>query len=217
MASKKKSAKEKIIDYYKAHPSEWIHNQELRSYSGANDTPRTIRALKQEGWQIEVRGDGYTRLISLEKVEPKGIRGAISRKDRYLTFHRDGNRCKSCGRSPDDGVKLTVDHIIPVDWDGKNELDNYQTLCEDCNYGKQAWVAGQPPEIMKSIMEHQTVESRIEALFEAFPNQDVPSTLIHTVSRGAFDWQRALRRVRQRTGKKIEPDRKKLTYRYFKE
>ncbi len=55
-------AKEKILEYLMAHLNEWTHNEDLRKLSGANDTPRILRALRQEGWAIEVRGDGYSRL-----------------------------------------------------------------------------------------------------------------------------------------------------------
>ena len=44
-------SKDKILKYYRTHLNEWTHNQKLRVISGANDTPRTIRQLRQEGWQ----------------------------------------------------------------------------------------------------------------------------------------------------------------------
>lgn len=40
------------------------------------------------------------------------------------------------GRGREDGVKLHVDHVIPVSRGGKSVMDNLQTLCEDCNCGK---------------------------------------------------------------------------------
>ncbi|MBR2352886.1 MAG: HNH endonuclease, partial [Clostridia bacterium] len=40
------------------------------------------------------------------------------------------------GATSRDGVKLEVDHIIPVSKGGKSTLDNLQTLCERCNRGK---------------------------------------------------------------------------------
>jgi 5-methylcytosine-specific restriction endonuclease McrA len=214
---RKESGKTKILNEYKKRLGAWIHNQELRIISGANDTPRTIRTLRDnEGWQIEVRGDGYSRLISLEKGEPKGKRTALSRKLRFEVFHRDGYRCQACGRGSQENVQLRVDHIIPVDWGGKTELDNLQTLCEECNSGKKAWVGGQPPKVMKEILAHPTIEERIETLFDVFPDQDIQASLIQMVSKGSLDWQRALRKVRKRTGKKILPNRKKRSYRYYK-
>lgn len=216
---KKPRSKGLIIEHFKKHIGEWIHNQKFRELTGANDVPRTIRALRQEGWQIETRGDGYHRLLSEEKLPPKGVRKAISRKERYLVFHNDNFVCRACGYGVDDGKKLTVDHIIPVEWGGLSEMSNYQTLCEDCNAGKQAWVKSNPPEIMKQILSHPTVEARIEALFDAFQNQDIPSSTIQLIAKGSIDWQRALRRIRQKTGKKILPVSRALgksIYRYFK-
>jgi len=217
---KKKGSKHLIIEHFKKHIGEWIHNQKFRDITGANDVPRTIRTLRQEGWQIETRGDGYHRFLSIEKLQPKGIRKAISRKERYLVLHRDGFRCRACGLGVEAGVKLTVDHIVPVEWGGPSEFSNYQALCEDCNAGKQAWVKSNPPEILKQILSLPTVDARIETLFDSFPNQDIPSSTIQLISKGSLDWQRALRRIRQKTGKKIMPVSRshgKSIYRYFKD
>ena len=72
-------------------------------------------------------------------------------------------------------------------------------------------------EIMKEVMDRPSVEQRIEALFDEFPNQDIPSTMIQLVSKGALDWQRALRRIRQRTGKRILSLPSRTAYRYIKD
>src|SRR5438477_10131934 len=32
---------------------------------------------------------------------------------RWRVLERDGNRCRLCGRSPNDGARLHVDHIVP--------------------------------------------------------------------------------------------------------
>ncbi len=211
-----------ILEYLTQHVGEWVSNPDLREamykkgIKSKDDVPRTIRALIQEGWQIEVRGDGYNRLTSLQKGEPKGIRVSINEKQRYAVFARDNFRCRACGRSVGDGVKLQVDHIIPVEWGGKSELDNYQTLCEECNRGKKAWTDAAPGKAMRNILEKPTIEARIEALFDALPNQDIPSTMIQLVARG-IDWQRAIRKIRERTGKRILPTQKKRAYRYYKE
>ena len=179
--------------------------------------PRTIRLLRQEGWKIDVRGDGYVTLTSLQKSVARGMRKAVSRRVRYQVFTEDNFRCQVCGRGAKNGVKLTVDHIIPVDWGGTNDRLNLNTLCEECNSGKKAWVNSVPSETMKEIMSKSTVGQRIEALFDQFPNQEIPSSMIRLVSKGAFDWQRALRRIRQRTGKKILPVQDRTAYRYIKE
>jgi len=214
---KKPSRKQLILEYLKKNIGNWIHNQELRDLTGLNDVPRTVRLLRQEGWRIEVRGDGNITLKSLEKGEARGSRKAISERIRYQVFSRDNFRCRACGRSADDGIKLTIDHIRPVDWGGTNDMSNLLALCDECNRGKKAWVDSVPSETMKEIMDEPTVEKRIEKLFDCFPNHDIPSTMIQLVSKGSLDWQRALRRIRQNTGKNILPVKGRTAYRYFKE
>jgi len=56
---------------------------------------------------------------------------------RYNVLKRDGFRCCICGATAKDGVKLEVDHIVPVSKGGKSTMDNLQTLCERCNRGKR--------------------------------------------------------------------------------
>jgi len=214
---KRVSRKQQIIEYLKEHLNQWIHNQELRDLSGLNDVPRTIRLLRQEGWKIDVRGDGYVMLTSLERGSARGMRKAISERLRYEVLSRDGFRCQACGRGASDGIRLTVDHIVPVDWGGTNDKKNLLTLCEECNRGKKAWVDSVPSRDMVEILSKPTVESRIEALFDSFPDQDIPSEMIRLVSGGALDWQRALRRIRQRSGKQILPVQGRTAYRYITE
>jgi hypothetical protein len=60
----------------------------------------------------------------------------ISLKLRDKILRRDNFRCVFCGRGVNDGVKLHVDHIIPVSKGGTSHADNLQTLCEECNLGK---------------------------------------------------------------------------------
>lgn len=56
---------------------------------------------------------------------------------RYDVLKRDGYKCQICGATASDGVKLHVDHIIPIAKGGKTEMSNLQTLCDMCNFGKR--------------------------------------------------------------------------------
>jgi len=185
------SGQSRLLDYLKAHPRECIHNQTLRDVAGIDDVPRTIRSLRQAGWDISVRGDGCNCLNSTDRGEARGTRTAISQKTRYFVLQKRQFRCRACGRGAEDGVKLVIDHVIPVDWGGTNDIENLQALCEARNQGKQAWVTDFPPETMREVFAQPTVELRIEALFDHLPNQDVPSLFIQLVSGNALDWQRA--------------------------
>ena len=73
-------------------------------------------------------------LPDFEYLAPK--RKAFSAKERFDILERDGFRCKVCGATADEGVKLHVDHIKPVSKGGDNHPSNLQTLCEECNLGK---------------------------------------------------------------------------------
>lgn len=68
----------------------------------------------------------------------KKQRAAMSNSLRYDILKRDGFRCQICGATQNDGVKLHVDHIIPVSKGGKTEKSNLRTLCDMCNLGKGA-------------------------------------------------------------------------------
>ena len=71
-----------------------------------------------------------------EKTDQQVERDKLTAGLRYDILKRDGYKCKICGRSTKDGVKLHVDHIIPIAKGGKTVPENLQTLCQDCNLGK---------------------------------------------------------------------------------
>lgn len=68
-------------------------------------------------------------------------------KLKIATFERDKYTCIKCKHIGKKGfynygggrfIDLVADHIIPLKLDGKNELDNMQTLCLECNKIKNA-------------------------------------------------------------------------------
>lgn len=60
---------------------------------------------------------------------------------RYRILLKCGRRCMCCGRTPEDGVKIHVDHIKPRATHPELALEesNLQVLCGECNKGKGAW------------------------------------------------------------------------------
>lgn len=66
----------------------------------------------------------------------KSKRKSLSGKTRINVLERDGYTCQMCGATIDDGVKLHIDHIIPVSKGGTNDMDNLQVLCHKCNLAK---------------------------------------------------------------------------------
>lgn len=63
-------------------------------------------------------------------------RTLISAKDRFEILKKAKYCCELCGASQEEGIKLHVDHIIPVSKGGDNEMDNLRCLCSKCNLGR---------------------------------------------------------------------------------
>lgn len=85
--------------------------------------------------QLELHYNSVQKQI--ERRESKAYQRTLMTESlRYDILKRDGFKCALCGRSADDGVKLHVDHIIPVSKGGKTVPENLRTLCDSCNLGK---------------------------------------------------------------------------------
>jgi 5-methylcytosine-specific restriction endonuclease McrA len=66
----------------------------------------------------------------------KDLKGSEWKSLRFDVLQRDGFKCVYCGRTISDGIKLHVDHIVPVAKGGQTVKGNLITACEDCNLGK---------------------------------------------------------------------------------
>ena len=82
----------------------------------------------------------YTTQLKVQRqtrqYQIKVERAKMTDSLRYDIFKRDNFRCQICGSSAQDGVKLHVDHIIPVSKGGQTIESNLRTLCDRCNMGK---------------------------------------------------------------------------------
>lgn len=78
---------------------------------------------------IERRGNN----IWQHRLNAKGyVPGSI----RYQVLKRAKYRCELCGASAED-VPLHVDHIVPRNCGGKDDISNFQALCITCNTNKR--------------------------------------------------------------------------------
>ena len=96
------------------------------------------RAMRYEAKAIA--RDPATRQAEMDALRRRDFasqqRALLTDSLRYDILERDGRRCRMCGATVEDGVKLHVDHIIPVSKGGRTEPSNLQVLCSRCNRGK---------------------------------------------------------------------------------
>ena len=93
--------------------------------------------LQEKSYQDKVE-DAARRAV-VNRPKRGDVETNISWKTlRYEVLKRDGGKCVLCGRGAADGVKLHVDHIKPASVYPElyYDINNLQTLCEDCNLGK---------------------------------------------------------------------------------
>lgn len=144
MSKRKKSIRELVLQYFKKHPKkalkhgpvvDWVTKQYLKQHKEPPRDPwRKIRKLHQEGILIKLEKGIY--MYNPEQVKNVKL-WEFSEKDKKLILERDNYHCVACGRGIEDGVELVVDHRIPKDKGGTNDIDNGETLCMECNLMKK--------------------------------------------------------------------------------
>lgn len=117
-------------------------------------------------------------------------------------------RCAMCGRTPlDDGVRLVVDHVLPIDWGGSDDPDNLQPLCDDCNGGKKNLFSSFGGlDLIRAAALQDEPHRRIGQLLKQQVGTWMPGAVISAVaSHGHYqeDWQKRTRELRT-LGWKIE-------------
>lgn len=143
--------------------------------------------------------DTVYRLVSVSE-KPRQVTGRISKKVRAWVLRNQ--RCAQCGRNPsEDGVKLHVDHVVPQDWDGTDDVENLQALCSECNEGKKNLYSSYDKfkDKIRLAISHEEPHRRIGELLNAFGGEPVPAELIEVVAKAKQyqdDWQKRMRELR---------------------
>jgi len=195
-------AKKKLLDYFLEHVGIPLSKNNLASVASVHDWARVIRTLRQEGWDIILLENGDYVLRSSQKSHGH-LREKIDQKTRYRILQRDYSTCQRCGKTIQDGVKLMIDHKLPVDFGGKSVDENLWALCAECNLGKKHWFTDNDPEVMKRIFALDSGYQKLKAYFESYPNVLLRVSDLNFVS-GIRDWERTLRLIRRKEGMNIE-------------
>jgi 5-methylcytosine-specific restriction endonuclease McrA/uncharacterized protein YozE (UPF0346 family) len=116
--------------YRRRGPGEMAWQEVFRGTSLECAEELEERNSAREWLEIDAWKDVYPA-----RPEKSGSRN-VSKRTRYAVLERDKFHCRACGRGPQDGVKLEVDHHFPHSRGGTDDMDNLRTLCFDCNRGK---------------------------------------------------------------------------------
>lgn len=195
-------ARSKILVLFERNIGKPLSKEKIAKEAGIFDWARVVRALRQEGYDLELLKDGRYVMNSKGVKDGGKTRIAIDAKTRYRILQRDHSACQRCGRTPVDGVKLVIDHKIPVELGGDSSDENLWVLCEECNLGKKHWFSNGNLEEMKALFKEKSGSKRLKMYFEMHPNELLDPAKLSVIS-GIRDWERTLRLIRQRTGKQI--------------
>lgn len=195
------SAKVNLLEFFLKNVGQVLSRDNLSKVAGVHDWQRIIRSLRQEGWNIESNNDGY-KLHSTVKSEKANIRVGINNKLRYAILQRDNSKCRRCGKTIEDNVKLEIDHKIPVEWGGDNNADNLWTLCNECNGGKKHFFSDFDQKIMTEVLKESSGYQKLLVFFQLSPNVIIEPLKLDVIS-GIRDWTRTLRLIRKKEGLNI--------------
>lgn len=74
--------------------------------------------------------------IIIPKPQPIDIDIELTEAEKEQIKRRDNYTCLCCYRNGGKGLKLQIDHIIPIFQGGRADVENSQTLCSECNSQK---------------------------------------------------------------------------------
>jgi len=111
---------------------------------GYKDVFRRVRELQgEEGLHGLVKDKTTYQLQNLAIKRKREPRKAISPAAGREIALNQGSRCAICGTViVVNGDPVHVDHRIPRDRGGPNEISNYQVLCASCNVAKSSACSG---------------------------------------------------------------------------
>ena len=207
------SARKKIYDFLDENGCQTYTGEILGSIANIQDWPRVMRQLRQDeviSYDI-VNQDSY-KITKINQFSTATKRAGLTETDKYRIRQRDGHRCQSCGKGPQDGVKLVVDHKIPLNCGGTHADSNLQTLCSKCNGGKRDFFSDNlDTETMRIVNQQNSGRQKLIKLFENSPNEAFPPSILKGIS-GIRDWERTIREIRTSQNMNIQWNSKSEEY-----
>jgi len=192
-----------VLDLLRQHP-DGLDIEQIREIGGIKGQQHLDKRVRElyPFFEITRTIHGKKTIYRLVRELPDGEYefGNISKTLRAKILHRDGRRCRMCGKTVDeDGIRLHVDHKIPREWGGSLAEENLWALCSVCNEGKRNYFSSFDAELMQSILTHESVHRRIVEMLRARAGQWVDCDLLEFVANFEdyqTDWRKRLRELR---------------------
>lgn len=115
----------------------------LNSIAESRSMPKWLTLTDEEWSDFIRRSDDPEILIGNAKIFQRKVRYDISGAVQQKVWAADGFECMYCNARMGKQL-LTIDHFIPLELGGKNDISNYLTSCKACNKDKgsqhpQSW------------------------------------------------------------------------------
>ncbi len=124
-------------------PKPWVSSAELLELTGQKYFDRRTRELRDSlGCDLESAYQetfsGHAWRFKSDKLAPPLEREYLTKTQKEHLFAEADYRCVACGIQIKAGVRgLQADHKIPLSRGGTNALENWQSVCHNCNVGKK--------------------------------------------------------------------------------
>lgn len=129
---------EKLKEYHRTHKeSEGKYREKNKLYLLQKAKEWTIKNKDRVNARMRKWRADHKDKVSVQKNNRRARekRGRITNEEWAQVLEKYGNKCLCCGRSAPD-VRITMDHVLPLDKGGMNTIDNVQPLCKSCNSKK---------------------------------------------------------------------------------
>lgn len=109
--------------------------------AGDSDIERVPYVLSDSEWSDFIRRSDDPEILTggpdgnTPKIFQRKLRYEISGAVQQKVWAVDGFKCMYCGAKMGQSL-MTIDHLIPLELGGENDVTNYLTSCKKCNKDK---------------------------------------------------------------------------------
>lgn len=130
------------LSYHNGKIRKTLNIEEATQYYHVNKAMSNI--LKRP-----IQCEGYYLYDTDDKVGRKQVRKHYSQDVRKMLYSLAEGKCALCGKKLAFS-EMTLDHIIPLTQNGKDEVENLQVCCYQCNQLKGSIL---PADLMQKVTE----------------------------------------------------------------